>query len=181
MDQPQNQFRWAAWAGGVLSRVGQPQECLAAIQQRQEGVDDAGEADLVAAGRGCFRCRGYQAVAGFPCTPGPAPRFPSSSAPANPPACPRSGPNDDPAPTRCVPPGGWWGPAPGPSGSPAGSCTPARAGLATGVRETATGVVGKEGGAAADRAPLAGEPVPDTACGPSRSLAWGWRRTPAAR
>jgi len=50
MSQSQDQFRWAAWAGGVLSRVGQPQECLAAIQQRQEVVDDdAGEADLVAA------------------------------------------------------------------------------------------------------------------------------------
>jgi hypothetical protein len=49
LSQLPNQFRWAAWAGQVLQRVPNPQECLTAIQQRQEAVDDdAGEAELVA-------------------------------------------------------------------------------------------------------------------------------------
>jgi hypothetical protein len=50
MSQLGNPFRWAAWAGDVLSRVENNEECLAEFQRRQEAVDDDNEeAELVAA------------------------------------------------------------------------------------------------------------------------------------
>jgi hypothetical protein len=50
MSSLQDNFRWGAWAGGVLARVENPEGCLAEIVRRQEAVDDdAEEADLVAA------------------------------------------------------------------------------------------------------------------------------------
>jgi hypothetical protein len=49
-EEPNNQLRWAAWAGAVLARVDNPEECRAVILRRQQEVDhDRGEAELVEA------------------------------------------------------------------------------------------------------------------------------------
>jgi hypothetical protein len=60
------------------------------------------------------------------------------------------------------------------------SGAPSHASRATFSRTSALPLISTRGtSTAAIRSP--GEPVPDAACGPSRSPAWGWRRTPAAR